>query len=1008
MPRAIPKILLVLTALLGVVAVAAAQDEALRSIEFEATEVTQASVTVSPDGELLIFTMLGHLFQLPVAGGIAVQLTFGPNYDADPTFSPDGERVAFVSDRDESEGNVFLLELKTGEITQLTHENWVGRPAWSPDGETIAFLSYVRGSKGTTQVTHATGFVHVIALGSERSRIVTSDARMVSSVFYLPDGRLAWSVFEGRFPGAIWAGLSPVPGAVTRIKVIDEQGLVSTLREIEGIAYRVVASPAGHGFYARHLPTPRAGGFMPEEEELLFVPIADGPTSYLGSVSGTSGWDWGPRFAVSRDGGTLYLGEGGGLRQILLSDKSERMTHFAAQVRLEINTPSLPPRAIFADPGNSSPPRILHLPMASPDGQHFVFGAAGFIWVQQLGGGAAEIVYKSDGFAWNGTMSPDNLHLALLETRHGINSVKVFDMQSGIARTLVSGESWPWQLNWSPDGRRLIFVDTSEQQLVVIDATDGSEQWVTPVRGSVWGVRPMFSPDGQAIYFSDEDILFRLPLGDGATPTPLTALTNEFADAVVSEDEQWVVFRRGRGIWVVPLTSVPVTESAVSQISDLGGESFSLLPGTPNVLYAVGHQVWHQSIVGGEPEEIPLRADILRPVPPTVLIRDIRVLDFDAGGFRPETSLLIEKGRIHWIDSESDRQIPDAVVTIDGTGRYAIPGFFDFHVHSGFSANASFIAYGVTSLRDLGRGLAWAGASADRADATPEPIPRHFYAGYNLGGAPNGGSENDARAGARELSMSGVSLIKNYATMSWPLQSARAEEARRLGIPVAAHGMNIKEITKGVTLGYASLEHSGFRVYEDVSEMLALSGTHWDPTIGSTLCYCLPFQEKPEIAGDEKLLAHFPDADELIEESGPSREWTLAMLPGVFAQQLEGVRTAYSKGVQLHAGTDAPDDHHLAFPGLSLHWELGFLAQAGIPPLKVIRIATRDAAEAVGASKDLGTLEAGNLADIILLDANPLEDIRNTQSVWRVIKGGWVFDPEELGAIKADDSSLTH
>jgi imidazolonepropionase-like amidohydrolase len=91
-----------------------------------------------------------------------------------------------------------------------------------------------------------------------------------------------------------------------------------------------------------------------------------------------------------------------------------------------------------------------------------------------------------------------------------------------------------------------------------------------------------------------------------------------------------------------------------------------------------------------------------------------------------------------------------------------------------------------------------------------------------------------------------------------------------------------------------------------------------------------------------------------------------------------------------------------------MHWELGFLARAGIPPLEVIRIATRDAAEAVGAGDDLGTLEVGKLADIVLLDANPLEDISNTQSIWRVIKGGWVFDPEELGAIQAKESSLTH
>lgn len=996
MLRTARKILPFLAALIVGVAQAAIQEDTLRSIEFEVTEVTQASITVSPDGELLVFTMLGHLFQLPVEGGNAVQLSFGPHYDSDPVFSPDGERLAFVSDRDGSEGNVFLLELETGEVSQLTHENWVGRPAWSPDGASIVFINYVRGPEGTTQMTHASGFVHVVALGNERSRAVTSEAQLVSSVFYLPDGRLAWSVFEGRSPGAIWAGLSPVQNATTRIQVIDKQGSVSTLREIEGIAHRIVASPIGDGIYARHLPTPRAGGFMPEEEVLLLVPLTDGPVSHLASVSGTSGWDWGPQFAVSPDERTLYLGEGGGLRKILLSDNSERMTPFSAQVRLEIHpsTPQLP--AIFADPGKSSPPRVLHLPTVSPDGQHLVFGAAGFIWVQQLGGGMAEVAYKSDGFAWNGIISPDGLYLALLETTQGTNSVKIIDLRSGATRTLLSGGSWPWQLNWSPDGRQLIFVDTSKRQVVVIDTSDGSEQWTTPIRGSVWGVRPMFSPDGRAIYFSEENTLIRLPLGEGTTPTPLTALSDEFTEAVVSEDEQWLVFRRGRGIWVAPLTADPVTEPDVRRLSDLGGESFSLLPGASNVLYAIGHEVWQRPLEGGEPEAIPLRAAIPRPVPPAVVIRNVRILDFVSGGFGPEVSLLIEKGRIHRIGSEGDQQVSDDVVTIDGEGRFAVPGFFDFHVHSSFAANASFIAYGVTSLRDLGRGLAWVGASADRADATSEAMPRYFYAGYNLGGAPNRVSENGAQISARELSVSGVSLIKNYATMSWPLQRARAEEARRLGIPVAAHGMNIKEITKGVTLGYASLEHSGFRLFEDVLEMLALSGTHWDPTVGSTLCYCLSVQDESEIMDYDKLLAHFPDADELIEESGPIREWTLAMLPGVFEQQLEGVRAAYASGVGLHVGTDSPDNHHLAFPGLAVHWELGFLTEAGIPPLDAIRVATRDAAVAVGAGADLGSLEVGKFADIVLLDANPLEDISNTQSVWRVIKGGWVFDPDAL------------
>ena len=98
-----------------------AQDDGWRTIEFTTTEVTSPDVTVSPDGEWLIFTMLGHLFQLPVEGGTAEQLTFGPYYDTDPVFSPDGNSIAFVSDSDGSDGNVFVVELASGQITQVTH-----------------------------------------------------------------------------------------------------------------------------------------------------------------------------------------------------------------------------------------------------------------------------------------------------------------------------------------------------------------------------------------------------------------------------------------------------------------------------------------------------------------------------------------------------------------------------------------------------------------------------------------------------------------------------------------------------------------------------------------------------------------------------------------------------------------------------------------------------------------------------------------------------------------------
>ena len=115
-------------------------------------------------------------------------------------------------------------------------------------------------------------------------------------------------------------------------------------------------------------------------------------------------------------------------------------------------------------------------------------------------------------------------------------------------------------------------------------------------------------------------------------------------------------------------------------------------------------------------------------------------------------------------------------------------------------------------------------------------------------------------------------------------------------------------------------------------------------------------------------------------------------LRGWQVESLASLRAAHRGGVKLQAGTDAQWCDY----GFSLLWELEHFVEAGLPPVEVLRIATQQAAEALGAEDDLGTLEPGKLADIVLIDKNPLEDIRNTQGIWRVMKGGWVFDPDEL------------
>ncbi|MDA2931472.1 hypothetical protein MYX84_16260 [Acidobacteria bacterium AH-259-O06] len=150
------------------------------------------------------------------------------------------------------------------------------------------------------------------------------------------------------------------------------------------------------------------------------------------------------------------------------------------------------------------------------------------------------------------------------------------------------------------------------------------------------------------------------------------------------------------------------------------------------------------------------------------------------------------------------------------------------------------LAYGVTSVRDMAGWLSWLNALADRGDATSDPVPRYFFGGESFGGSQMASgdanllihSQDDARRYARHWHEHGAHFIKVFTSLPWPLHRAVAQEARRLGLPVAGHMSNVERITKSVTLGYAVLEHTmNPRPYDDVLQLLAQVGTRWDPTL---------------------------------------------------------------------------------------------------------------------------------------------------------------------------------
>ncbi len=242
-----------------------------RSVEVETQEVTRPDVAVSPDGVWLIFTALGHLFRLPVEGGTAEQLTFGPYFDSDPAISPDGRQVVFASDRDvRSDGNLFILDLADGDVRQLTEEKWAARPVWSPDGRHIAYVTYEAvGPWAQYEFVAPSGLqtqVRRISLPHGPSETLTDGPGLIRDVFYFPDGRVAWTGVENG---------SATQSARSRIDVMTSTGDVSTLLSVEAVVDRVVPDPTGDGLYLRQYERAAGGVFVPQPEQLTYVSLRD-------------------------------------------------------------------------------------------------------------------------------------------------------------------------------------------------------------------------------------------------------------------------------------------------------------------------------------------------------------------------------------------------------------------------------------------------------------------------------------------------------------------------------------------------------------------------------------------------------------------------------------------------------------------------------------------------------------------------------------------------------------
>lgn len=416
-------------------------------------------------------------------------------------------------------------------------------------------------------------------------------------------------------------------------------------------------------------------------------------------------------------------------------------------------------------------------------------------------------------------------------------------------------------------------------------------------------------------------------------------------------------------------------------------------------------------------------------------IESVNVIDVVEGEAREGRTVVIEDNRVVEVASASEIRLGEEVTRVDGSERFLIPGLWDMHVHAYGGEPARLLqmslAFGVTGVRDMGathevfeKLKEW----QQRFRAGKVPGPRIHAAGVIVDGEPRtrphyitATNAEQAREAVDRLHEMGADLVKVYNRLPREAFYAAVEEARSRGLEVSGHAPQAVGPGTASDAGMRTIEHAddlayavsnrrppadyqvedrvrAFASYEEkkakaLSERFARNGTFFVPTLQITygvihyepedlrqgpLARLTP--EEPIIPAEDLLL-------EITEEERP-------LFDRAYRNILKMVSDMHEEGVRLMAGSHAP----LPFipPGFGLHGEMVRLVEAGLTPAEALRTATLHPARYLERLDELGTVEEGKLADLVLLDANPLEDIRHTRKIEAVVMDGRLLDCDEL------------
>ena len=1011
--------------------------------KFTTTQGTWMNLDVSPDGKTIVFDMLGDIYTMPIQGGNAKAIRTGIAFEVQPRYSPDGKYISFTSDAGGGD-NIWIMNTQGKEAKQITKESFrlLNNAVWTPDSKYLIARKHFTSSRslgaGELWQYHITGGsgIQVVKKKNDQQDInepwVSSDAK---HLYYSED------MYSGGF-----FQYNKDPNK--QIYAIKRYNLVSGERQTitggPGGAARPTVSPDGAMLAFVRRVGEKTVLYIHDLETGQEYPIYDGLNKDQQEAWAIFGvypnFDWLP------NNKELIIWSGGSFQRINTETLAVTPINFQADVSIDLAQTVKTNTPIERD---QFTPKVIRNARTSPDGKTLVFSALGHLYKKTLPKGTPERLTASTDFEFEPSFSPSGneiIYVTWNDLEKG--TISYLDINEGEPVKLTTEKAIYRTPSYSKDAKQIVYrkqagntdqgiTFTKNPGIYVMDQ-DGQN----PTKITNYGENPMFNNDGSRIYLQTGGTYF------GSLTKKLISVNlqghderehviSKYANHIVpSPDNKWVAFTNLHKAYIAPMPQIgkPLTLDGksnnvpVQQIAKDAGVNLHWSSNSNTIMWTLGDEYYSNTlqdkfsfVPSGKqtPTNMPdsglkvgLNALVDKPSG-RIAFSDARIITMNGNQVIENGVIVVNGDHIEAIGSAAEVTIPDDCKIIVATGKTIMPGLVDSHAHiGGFRAGlpvqnnwqfAANLAYGVTTAHDPSANTETVFTLSELQKAGELVGPRLYSTGFILYGADGDfkaviNNLEDARSSIARTKAFGAKSVKSYNQPRREQRQQVLQAAREQNINVVPEGGStfFHNLTMVID-GHTGVEHNipVAPVYKDVLEIWGASGTGYTPTLivnYGGLNGELYYYQRDNVWEDEKLLKFTPRS--VIDSRSKHR--TMAPIKEYENGHILVAKTAkdlVAAGVKLNMGA------HGQLQGLGAHWETWMLASGGLSNHEALKAATINGANYIGAGQDIGSLEVGKLADLIVLDKNPLEFIENTKTIEHVMINGRLYDTNTLNEV---------